>query len=216
MRGQKARENLGKRNFEGGQTPLFKRLPKYGFTRSYFKRPLQALSIDKLVQFIEAGRIDSRQVIDLKVLYDSGICGHFKHGVKLLGRGLESLKRLEALPEKIQIEVTDASVSAIAAVEGVGGTLKKVHFSKLALRAHLKPERFTFLPTTDSVPQPRNRWRYAPYYDDKIQEAVARWYQFKMETTPSMAAPEATATAATAPAAAAPRTATATPSKPRT
>lgn len=135
-KGQKARNNGGIRiGFEGGQTPLYRRLPKRGF-KNKFAAPLDPLNVGRLQQYIEDGRIDASKTITMKQLYDSGIVGKIKHGVKLLGNGSDTFDK------KIDIEVTRASQSAIDAIEKCGGTITSVYYNKLGLRVLLKPEKF--------------------------------------------------------------------------
>ena len=135
-KGQKARANGGIRiGFEGGQTPLYRRLPKRGFRNKFAKKPEQ-LNLDKLEKFIEAGRLNPKETITMKHLYDSGIVGKIKFGVKLLGQGSKSFST------PINIEVSGASNSAIDAIEKCGGTITSVYYNRLGLRVLLKPEKF--------------------------------------------------------------------------
>jgi len=129
--------------FEGGQTPLQKRVPKRGF-RNRFARPMNALNLGRLQSYIDSGRLDATAPITLKELSDCGIVGRFKHGVKLLGTG--------ELKTAITIEVSQASQSAIAAVEAAGGSVVTVYHSPLALRALVKPEKFDLLPRNPRPP----------------------------------------------------------------
>ena len=137
QKGQKSRSGGGLPyvGFEGGATPFYKRIPKRGFTNN-FARPMEALNLEKLQDWIEQGRIDTARTITLKDIVDSGLITRIKHGVKLLGRGSENFNR------KIDIEVSQASQSAIEAVEKQGGQIKSVYHNRLALRALLKPHKF--------------------------------------------------------------------------
>jgi len=87
-----------------------------------------------------SGRLQQRdnRPIDVKDLFDAKVVTlRMKHaGVKLLGRGMESFTT------PLHIEVQDASVGAIEAIERAGGSIKTVYYSKLTLRAKLKPEKF--------------------------------------------------------------------------
>ena len=91
-------------------------------------------------------------VIGLKQIYDSGVVGSIKHGVKLLGdkkartlpseaQGADEDLRNPTIPA-LNLEVSKASKSAIEAVEAAGGTITTVYHNKLALRAEIKPESF--------------------------------------------------------------------------
>ena len=89
-KGQKARAGGGSGRglgFEGGQTPLHRRLPKRGFNNTRFATPLNPLNVNKLQEWIMMERVkpNDNGVIDMKVLYDCGIVGKISHGVKLLG-----------------------------------------------------------------------------------------------------------------------------------
>lgn len=140
--------------YEGGQTPLYKRTPKRGFT-NFTQVKLAPLNLSRLMLWISSGKIDPTQPITLKVLKDSNVV-RFKHGVKLLGQGAETLK----IP--LQLEVSDVSASARAAIEGAGGKVLKVYFNRLGLRAHLVPQKFDILPKRAAVP-PRLRHRNYDY-----------------------------------------------------
>ena len=133
--------------FEGGQTPVYRRLPKRGFTNS-LATPMAPLNVDRLQLFIDMQRIDASEPITLKVLRDSGLVGRIKNGVKLLAGGKQHFKT------PITIEVSRASDEAIAAVEALGGSIECVHFNRLGLRAHLKPEKFERIPMR-ARPKPR-------------------------------------------------------------
>ena len=155
-KGQKSRNNGGIRlGFEGGQTPLYRLLPKRGF-KNKFARPMEPLNLNKLQDWIAEGRIDHRRTITMKEMYDSGLVTRIRHGVKLLGNGADSFK----LP--VDIEVTQASKSAIAAVEQQGGSIKTVYHNRLGLRALLKPEKFDGELPRRARPPPK----LMPYYNN--------------------------------------------------
>ena len=158
QKGQKSRTGGGIPyvGFEGGQTPFYKRIPKRGFT-NIFARKMEALNVEKLQDWIEQGRIDTTRTITMKDLVDSGLITRIKHGVKLLGQGSETFNT------KVDIEVSQASQTAIAAVEKSGGQIKTVYHNRLALRALLKPHKFegrTF--PRRAKPPPK----LMPYYTD--------------------------------------------------
>ncbi|KAI9176149.1 YmL10 [Blastocladiella emersonii ATCC 22665] len=140
-KGQKARRGTGKPRlgFEGGQTPLMKRIPKRGFKNIHGK-DLGKVNLDKLQRWIEVGRIDPSKPITMKELYDARLIHSIKDGVKLLGDGAAYLRT------PIHIEVTQASKTAIEAVEKLGGKVVCVYYNKLGLRALVKPHKFRVLP----------------------------------------------------------------------
>lgn len=148
-KGRKARSGgkKGKQGFEGGQTPLYKILPKRGFTNIH-KREFEKINLKKLQFYIDMGRIDASKKITMKDMLDCGLFKNIKHGVKLLGDGAEHLS------QPINIEVSAASASAIEAVEEAGGIVVSKYHNALALRAHLKPHKFDVLPN-EARPPPK-------------------------------------------------------------
>lgn len=134
-KGQKARGS-GKLGFEGGQTPLRRRLPKRGF-KNPFSLTFQPVGLGKIAKLINAGKIDSSELITMKTLKDTGAIGkQIQDGVRLMGRGAEQIKW------PIHLEVSRVTVRAKAAVEAAGGTVRRVYYNKLGFRALLKPEWF--------------------------------------------------------------------------
>ncbi len=116
VKGQKAREGVSLNGFEGGQLPIYRRLPKRGFT-NVNRKVYAALNIGRLSALIETGKVDAGKLITEAVLRDAGICNGSKFsGVRLLGRG--------AMNYKVMIEVSGASASAVSAVERAGGSVK--------------------------------------------------------------------------------------------
>lgn len=134
-KGQKARGTM-KFGFEGGQTPLRRRLPKRGF-KNPFSLDFQPVGLGKIAKLINMGKIDSSELITMKTLKDAGATGkQVGDGVRLMARGSEQIKW------PIHLEVSRVTVKAKEAVEAAGGSVRKVHYNKLGLRALLKPEWF--------------------------------------------------------------------------
>ncbi|KAF7840071.1 50S ribosomal L15-like protein [Senna tora] len=136
-KGQKARGRGSlKLGFEGGQTPLRRRLPKRGF-KNPFSLTFQPVGLGKIAKLINAGKIDSSELITMKTLKDTGAIGkQIKDGVRLMGRGADQIKW------PIHLEVSRVTVRAKEAVEAAGGTVRRVYYNKLGFRALLKPEWF--------------------------------------------------------------------------
>lgn len=136
-KGQKARNgNKPRLGFEGGQTPLRLTLPKRGF-HNPFSLNFQEVNLDAIARKVDEGLIDTSQLITMKTLKDTGTMGKStRDGVKLLGRGAEKF----SLP--IHIEVSRVSKRAKDAIEAAGGSVARVHYNKLGLRALMKPEWF--------------------------------------------------------------------------
>lgn len=97
-----------------------------------------------------------RRLITLKHLLDSGCVSHIKHGVKLLAGGSERF-----VATGLNLEVTEASLPAIAAVEAAGGSVTSLYRTRLALHSHLHPERYD-IPVRSPRPPPRKM----AYYTD--------------------------------------------------
>ena len=114
VKGQKARTGVSIKGFEGGQMPLYRRLPKRGFK---VPSPLHfvEVNLDRLQKAIDAGKLDAKAPINGEALIKAGLISRVKDGVRLLGRG--------AITAKVTIEVAGASASAKAAVEKAGGTV---------------------------------------------------------------------------------------------
>ena len=111
-KGQKARAGVAIKGFEGGQMPLHRRLPKYGFT-SPNRKNYATVGIDVIQNAIDAGKIDPKKVINAEVLKLTRVIKKAKDGVRLLGNG--TIKSI------IEIEVTSLTASAKEAIEKVGG-----------------------------------------------------------------------------------------------
>ena len=111
-KGAKSRSGVAINGFEGGQMPIYRRLPKRGFN-NIFRKDFQAVNIGRLQQAVDAGRLDPAKPIDAAVLVGAGVIRRPLDGVRLLANG--------ALTSSLNIEVAGASKAAIAAVEKAGG-----------------------------------------------------------------------------------------------
>src|SRR5215213_8230353 len=114
-KGQTARTGVAINGFEGGQTPLHRRLPKRGFNNKIFQKDYQVVNLGRLQQAIDAGRLGTEAPVNAETLVTSGILRRARDGVRLLAKG--------ELTAALTIEVAGASQAAIAAVEAVGGTV---------------------------------------------------------------------------------------------
>lgn len=144
-KGQKARAGGSVPNaFEGGQTKLYKLLPKRGFTNVRHKTEMLGVNLGTIQDYIDMGRLPNAEsgVLTMKDFVDAGLAttSSIKHGMKLLAKGKEKLTT------PIQLEISRASEEAIQAVEKAGGEVTTVHYNKLALRTLLKPHKFVQLP----------------------------------------------------------------------
>ncbi|KAI8551529.1 hypothetical protein RHMOL_Rhmol06G0193900 [Rhododendron molle] len=142
-KGQRARGTM-KFGFEGGQTPMRRRMPKRGF-KNPFSLTFQPVGLGKIAKLINAGKIDSSELITMKTLKDAGAIGkQIRDGVRLMGRGSEHIKwpiHLERTNRE-RLQVSRVTVRAKAAVEAAGGSVRRVYYNNLGFRALLKPEWF--------------------------------------------------------------------------
>jgi len=114
MKGQKSRSGVSLVGKEGGQMPLYRRLPKRGFKNNFRKR-LNAVNVGRLQIAIDQGTLDAKKTVDAKALVEAGVIRRVHDGVRLLANG--------ELKAKLTIEVAGASKAALAAVEKAGGTV---------------------------------------------------------------------------------------------
>jgi large subunit ribosomal protein L15 len=112
QKGQKSRSGVSLLGFEGGQMPLYRRLPKRGF-KNVFRKDFDIVNLGRLQQAIDAKKLDAGKTIDSEALKAAGLVKKRCDGVRLLGNG--------ELSAKVTVEVEGASKSAIAGVEKAGG-----------------------------------------------------------------------------------------------
>lgn len=116
VKGQKARAGVAVKGFEGGQMPLYRRLPKRGFN-NLFGRELNEVNIGRIQQAVEAGKLDAKGPVTVEALVAAGVITKAaRDGVKILGVG--------ELTSKLAFEVTAASKGAVEAIEKAGGSVK--------------------------------------------------------------------------------------------
>jgi large subunit ribosomal protein L15 len=114
IKGQTSRSGVAINGFEGGQMPLYRRLPKRGFTKPN-RKAFAVVNLGQLQTFIDAGKLDAKAEITEEALVASGLVRRRLDGVRLLGKG--------ALTAKLALSLTGASKSAVEAVEAAGGTI---------------------------------------------------------------------------------------------
>ena len=114
VKGQTSRTGVAINGFEGGQMPIYRRLPKRGFT-NIFRLDYSEVNLDRLQQAVDSGKLDAKATVTAEALVKSGVLSTVKDGVRLLGRG--------ALTAKLTIEVSGATEAAKAAVEKAGGSV---------------------------------------------------------------------------------------------
>ena len=114
VKGQKSRSGVAIKGFEGGQMPIYRRLPKRGFTPPK-QKSFNTVSIARLEQAVEAGKLDASAAIDVATLIEAGIVRRAKDGVRVLSDG-------EA-KSKFNLTVAGASKRAIEKIEAAGGSV---------------------------------------------------------------------------------------------
>jgi len=117
QKGQKARSGVRVDGFEGGQMPLFRRLPKRGFTNIFRLRYVE-INTGRLQKAIDDGRLNAGAPIDVNVLREAGVISHPRDGLRLLAKG--------DIKSAITIEVTGASQAAIDQVAKAGGKVNVI------------------------------------------------------------------------------------------
>ncbi len=130
VKGQKAREGVALNGFEGGQLPIYRRLPKRGF-HNHFRKEYAPVNLGALDAAIVAGKIDGGQPITEAMLIAAGLASDDKHGVRLLAEG--------KINRTINIMVSGASATAKAAVEQAGGSVTTTVAPKKAAPAAASP-----------------------------------------------------------------------------
>jgi large subunit ribosomal protein L15 len=114
IKGQKARSGVAINGYEGGQMPLYQRLPKRGFNKPN-RKAFAVVNLGLIQKFIDAEKLDAKVAITEDALIASGLVRRKLDGVRVLAKG--------EITSKVKLEVTGASKSAVAAVEKAGGSL---------------------------------------------------------------------------------------------
>lgn len=112
IKGQKSRSGVALNGYEGGQMPLYRRLPKRGFSVPNPKK-FAVINLGQLQTFIDSGKLDAKADVTEDALVEAGVVRRKLDGVRLLAKG--------ELKAKLNITVTGASKSAVEAVEKAGG-----------------------------------------------------------------------------------------------
>lgn len=114
-KGQKSRSGVSLLGFEGGQMPIYRRLPKRGFN-NIFRKHFAEVNLGRLQKAIDEGKLDPKAPITADLLREAGLVGRIRDGVRLLAKG--------EIKAKVTMRVAGASKAAIAAVEKAGGTVE--------------------------------------------------------------------------------------------
>ena len=114
IKGQKSRSGVALGGYEGGQMPLYMRLPKRGFNKPN-RKEYAVVNLGLIQKFVDAGKIDAAVAITEDVLVASGLIRRKLDGIRVLAKG--------AVTSKLNLDVTGASQGAIDAVAAAGGSL---------------------------------------------------------------------------------------------
>ena len=115
VKGQKSRSGVSIKSFEGGQMPLYRRLPKRGFN-PLVKKNIAILNLEKIQSFIDKKSIKTSEVLNSNLLKKLSLINKKSSKLKILGSG--------QIKDKINIEADLASKSAIDKLEKVGGSIQ--------------------------------------------------------------------------------------------
>ena len=156
QKGQKSRTGVSIRGFEGGQMPIYRRLPKRGFTNIH-RVEYAELTVARLAKVLAAGKLDLSKPVSAEVLRAAGVIHKIHSGLRLIGTG--------ELGAKITLEVAGITKGARAAVEAAGGTVT-------VIGAPAEPE-------TEAKPEPKKAKKAK-----KDEAAPAAAFEPKAEAKP--------------------------------
>ena len=114
IKGQKSRSGVALGGYEGGQMPLYRRLPKRGFNKPN-RLEFAVVNLGLIEKFIGLGKLDIKGEITEDALVAAGLTSNKRDGIRILGKG--------EIKSKVKLVVTGASASAIEAVEKAGGSI---------------------------------------------------------------------------------------------
>ena len=115
VKGQKSRSGVAIKSFEGGQMPLYRRLPKRGFN-SLSSEKVAILNLEKIQSYIDKKKINAKEILNTELLKKLKIINKNSTKLKILGTG--------EIKEKINIEANLASKSAVEKLEKIGGSIQ--------------------------------------------------------------------------------------------
>src|SRR5690606_8720627 len=116
VKGQTSRSGVAINGFEGGQMPLYRRLPKRGF-KNIFAKDFNEVSLGRVQAAIDAKKLDASRTVTVETLVEAGVLRRARDGVRLIRGGGE-------LKAKVAFDVARASAPAVAEIEKAGGSVK--------------------------------------------------------------------------------------------
>ena len=185
MKGQKSRSGSSIKGFEGGQMPLYRRVPKRGFNDT-FRTLWQEVNVGRIEKFIELGKLDGSSDIDATALCAAGLIRRTKDRIKLLGKG-------ELKVKKLHIVVDAYSSGAKESVEAAGGrvtirdrqaVLKEEFEEKKALKRGVSEKAGDLEESTkEAVKEKKVAAKKAPAKESPVKKAAAKKAPVKKTAT---------------------------------
>jgi large subunit ribosomal protein L15 len=129
VKGQKARTGVSVNGFEGGQMPLFRRLPKRGFNNPSVQK-YGEITLGQLQAAIDSGKLDAKGTLDCAAFMKADLAAKSCDGIRLLGGG--------ELKSKVTLKIAGATASAQEAVKKSGGTLELTYVNEAGPRKPAK------------------------------------------------------------------------------
>ncbi|MDE3120570.1 MAG: 50S ribosomal protein L15 [Paracoccaceae bacterium] len=114
IKGQKSRSGVALGGYEGGQMPLYRRLPKRGFSKPN-RKEWAVVNLGLIQKFIDAGKLNAAETITEEAIVAAGVTGHKRDGIRVLAKG--------EITAKINLAVSGASKPAVEAIEKAGGSV---------------------------------------------------------------------------------------------
>lgn len=115
VKGQKSRSGVAINGFEGGQMPIYRRLPKRGFTNIFAKK-FNVVSVGRIQEAVDAGKLDAKASVTAETLIAAGVIRRALDGFRVVSDG--------EITAKLVIEAAGASKVAIEKIEKAGGSVK--------------------------------------------------------------------------------------------
>ena len=146
VKGQKSRSGVSINGFEGGQMPIYMRLPKRGFNKPNRKRWTE-LSIANVNRAIESGKLDAKTDYDAAALVEAGVIRRAKDGVRLIGSGKVS--------KGVKLTVSGATPGAIKAIEAAKGTVNVLDEAVVYRAKGVKADKTAKAEKPKAAPKPK-------------------------------------------------------------
>lgn len=115
VKGQKSRSGVSINGFEGGQMPIYRRLPKRGFNNLFAKK-YNVISLDRIQDAIDSGKLDPSKALNNAAFCEAGLYKKLRDGVRVLSKG--------ELKAKISLEISGASKLALEKIQKSGSDVK--------------------------------------------------------------------------------------------